>query len=61
MGVQVLQTIGADFSDIIEKWFDGNNNNPKIKANNINETLQFLFDTYPVTNNVKIEEATLFI
>ena len=61
MGVKVLQAIEDDFSDIIEKWFDGNNNNPKIKANNINETLQFLFDTYPVTNNVKIEEATLFI
>jgi len=61
MGVKVLQTIEDDFSDIIQKWFEGNNNNPKIKANNINETLQFLFDTYPVTNNVKIEEATLFI
>lgn len=61
MGVKVLQTIGADFSDIIEKWFEGNNNNPEIKANNINETLQFLFDTYPVTNNGKTEEATLFI
>lgn len=61
MGVKVLQTIGADFSDIIEKWFEGNNKNPEIKANNINETLQFLFDTYPVTNNGKTEEATLFI
>ena len=47
LGVKVLQDIGDDFSEIIERWFNEGNNNPRIEANNITETLEFLFDTYP--------------
>ena len=61
MGVKVLQDIGDDFSEIIEKWFSENNTNPKIQANNINQTLELLFDTYPTKKKVLKEEVALFI
>ncbi len=61
MGVKVLQDIGDDFSDIIEKWFYENNNNPKVEANNINETLELLFDTYPRKQKTEKEDVALFI
>jgi hypothetical protein len=47
LGVKVLQDIGDDFSEIIEQWFNEGNNNPRIEANNITETLEYLFDNYP--------------
>lgn len=61
MGVKVLQDVGDDFADIVEKWFYENNTNPKIEANNINQTLELLFDTYPNKKRVIREEVTLFI
>ena len=61
MGVTVLEEVEDDFSDIIEKWYSSQNTNPKIKANNINETLQFLFDTYPTKKKFDNEEIALFI
>lgn len=61
MGANVLQDIGEDFADIIEKWYYDNNNNPKVEANNINDTLEFLFDTYPTKKKVEKEEAALFV
>lgn len=61
MGVKVLQDIGDDFSDIVEEWYFKNNNNPKIEANNINQTLELLFDTYPNKQKVEKEEVVLFI
>ena len=33
--VKVLVVVGADFVEIIEKWFYENKNNPIIDANNI--------------------------
>lgn len=54
LGVCVLEDIGNDFHEIVYKWFADKNNNPSIKANNINETLEQLFDTYP--SKKKIEE-----
>ena len=47
--------------DIIETWYSAKNTNPKINANNINETLQFLFDTYPSKKKLEKEEIALFI
>jgi uncharacterized protein (TIGR00661 family) len=61
MGVKVLEDVGEDFSEIIEKWFYEKNNNPKIEANNINQTLELLFDTYPNKNKVLTEETPMFI
>lgn len=37
-------------------------NNPNVEANNINETLEFLFDSYPAKkSSLKEEEISLFI
>lgn len=57
LGVKVLQDIGDDFSEIIEQWFNEGNNNPRIEANNITETLEYLFDTYP--NKQKMENEVV--
>ena len=46
MGVPVVYDVGDDFDLTIEKWLYLPTKYPNIKANNINETLQFLFDTY---------------
>jgi len=61
MGVKVLQDVGDDFAEVIEKWFYEKNNNPKIESNNINQTLVLLFDTYPNKNKVLKEEVAMFI
>jgi uncharacterized protein (TIGR00661 family) len=61
MGVNVLDDIGNDFSEIIEKWFNEDNLNPSIQANNINETLEFLFDSYPSKQKIVNEDFALFI
>ena len=57
LGVKVLQDIGDDFADIIDKWFSEKNNNPRIEANNITETLEYLFDTYPTKQKIEKEVA----
>lgn len=46
LGVPVLYDVDDDFDLIIENWLDSPIQYPKMKANTINETLQFLFDTY---------------
>jgi uncharacterized protein (TIGR00661 family) len=46
MGVPVAYEVGDDFDSIIENWMNKKIIYPKIKANNIPETLQYLFDTY---------------
>ncbi len=61
MGVTVLDEVDEDFSNIIETWYSAKNTNQKIKSNNINETLQFLFDTHPSKKNIEKEEIALFI
>lgn len=61
IGVKVLQDVGDDFDYIIEKWYYEKNNDPKIEANNINQTLEFLFDTYPIKKKTEKEEIALFI
>lgn len=47
MGIAVIYEVGNEFELIIEKWLNAPREKPSIKANNINETLQYLFDTYP--------------
>lgn len=46
MGVPVVYEVSNDFDLIIETWLNSPIIYPKMQANNINETLQFLFDTY---------------
>lgn len=46
LGVEVVYEVGKNFEIIIEKWLNSTTDIPQIRANNINETLQFLFDTY---------------
>ena len=59
--VTVLDGVDEHFSKIIENWYADKNTNPEIKANNIRETLQFLFDTYPTKKKIEKEEVALFI
>jgi uncharacterized protein (TIGR00661 family) len=46
LGVPVLNRVGGDFHIEIENWLNGKIVYPKIEANDIPKTLQFLFDTY---------------
>lgn len=46
IGVPVIYEVGKNFELIIENWLNTESIIPTIKANNIPETLQFLFDTY---------------
>ena len=46
LGVPVVYEVGADFNIIIENWLNLDLKYPKMKANNIPETLEYLFDTY---------------
>jgi len=46
MGVPIAYQVGNDFDTIIASWLNATTHYPKMQANNINETLQFLFDTY---------------
>ncbi|CAM4110448.1 MULTISPECIES: glycosyltransferase family protein [Flavobacterium] len=48
MGVPVVYDVKDDFNQIIENWLNMDIIYPKVKANNIPETLEFLFDTYNV-------------
>jgi uncharacterized protein (TIGR00661 family) len=50
MGVPVVYEVGDNFEEIIINWLDTATQYPTMKANNINETLQFLFDTYNEPN-----------
>lgn len=46
LGVPVIYDVTDDFNLIIENWLNMNIVYPKMKANNINQTLEYLFDTY---------------
>ena len=46
MGVPVVYEVGDNFEEIIENWLNASIIYPKMQANNIPETLQYLFDTY---------------
>ena len=46
LGVPVLSKVGDHFHVEIENWLNGKIVYPKIEANDIPKTLQYLFDTY---------------
>jgi uncharacterized protein (TIGR00661 family) len=46
MGIPVVYEVGNDFDKIIENWLNSDIKYPSMQANNIPETLRFLFDTY---------------
>ncbi|MBE0391964.1 MULTISPECIES: glycosyltransferase family protein [unclassified Flavobacterium] len=46
LGVPVVYDVAKDFDQIIANWLDLKITYPKIQANNIPETLDYLFDTY---------------
>jgi uncharacterized protein (TIGR00661 family) len=46
MGVPVVYEVGNEFEIIIANWLNSDIPMPLIEANNINDTLQYLFDTY---------------
>jgi len=46
MGVPVVYEVGDNFDEIIENWLNTATQYPTMQANNIPETLQYLFDTY---------------
>ena len=46
MGVPVVYEVGNEFEIIIENWLNSDIQMPLIKANDINDTLHYLFDTY---------------
>lgn len=48
LGVPVVYDVEDDFNLIIENWLDKQISYPTIQANNIPETLDYLFDTYQV-------------
>nr|WP_315149197.1 glycosyltransferase family protein [uncultured Flavobacterium sp.] len=50
MGVPVVYEVGDNFDEIIVNWLNSIVIYPKMQANNISETLQYLFDTYNETN-----------
>ena len=46
MGVPIAYSIDKNFDKIIENWLNNKITYPNIQANNIPETLEYLFDTY---------------
>ncbi len=46
LGVPVVYEVGKNFELIIENWLNQDIIYPKMQANNIPETLEYLFDTY---------------
>ncbi len=46
MGIPVVYEVGDNFDLVIENWLNTNSETPNLLANNIPETLEYLFDTY---------------
>jgi uncharacterized protein (TIGR00661 family) len=61
LGVSVLDSIGEDFASHIATWFEKPKVDLNMQANNIQETLQYLVDTYPYKNENYAEEQLMFI
>ncbi len=59
MGITVLDDVDQRFPEIIDKWYSSGNNNPPLNANDINKTLEFLFDTYPGNKKIMVEESDM--
>jgi uncharacterized protein (TIGR00661 family) len=61
LGVSVLDSIDEDFASHIATWFEKPKVDLNMQANNIQETLQYLVDTYPYKNENYAEEQLMFI
>lgn len=61
MGITVLEDVGSDFAEIVNRWHFSANKDPKLKANNVSETLEFLFDTYPTKPELILEESDTLV
>jgi uncharacterized protein (TIGR00661 family) len=59
MGVKVLQTVGENFWQIIDKWYNEKPNYLSMQANNIKNTLDLVFDTYPKAKEMVFEEVEM--
>jgi uncharacterized protein (TIGR00661 family) len=59
MGIKVLYDVDDNFDLIIKEWYENPNLNKRISANNINETLTYLFDQYPKKSLVEKEEPVM--
>jgi hypothetical protein len=61
MGIQVLDDIDDSFADIVKVWYQSPRVAIEIRANQIQETLQYLSDHYPYRKHKQTEESALFI
>jgi uncharacterized protein (TIGR00661 family) len=61
MGIQVLDDIDDSFADIVKVWYQSPRVPIEIRANQIQETLQYLSDHYPYRKHKQTEESALFI
>ncbi|MEY2830551.1 MAG: hypothetical protein RIQ33_2409 [Bacteroidota bacterium] len=61
MGVVVLENIDENFARHIEKWYLSLPTKTSVKANDINSTIEFLFDTYPNQSATEYQDSFLFV
>jgi hypothetical protein len=56
-----LDDIDDSFADIVKVWYQSPRVAIEIRANQIQETLQYLSDHYPYRKHKQTEESALFI
>lgn len=61
LGVTVLETVDETFQSHVANWYCQPNIELELKANNIQETIQYIVDTYPYKKTNQLEENMLFI
>jgi hypothetical protein len=61
MGVTVLDSIDQTFATKIAHWYNEKRADINIQANNIQETLQYIVDTYPYKKVQTFDEHLMFI
>lgn len=61
MGVTVLDSIDQTFATKIAQWYNEKRADINIQANNIQETLQYIVDTYPYKKVQTFDEHLMFI
>lgn len=59
MGVNVFYDVTENFHNIIQSWYHDDEKNPVVKANDINQTLEMLIDTYPSKKDLVAEESLM--
>lgn len=61
MGVYVLDEVDEKFEEKIMHWYNNPTKDIQLKANNIQETLQYIVDTYSYKHAIQAEEEFNFI